>query len=71
MSWKVAHFVMFGIVSMACVLKAFVYSFPIQRFEFFTELSCWIEVDGMECQNGVWNPMWWKGESMIWGFSAP
>jgi hypothetical protein len=34
------------------------------------KLSCWVDVGGIEGQNGIWCPIRWKGVTSIFGSSA-
>lgn len=57
MSCGASQFLLFGVMFVVCVVKACLHLFSIKFYIFRTEPSSWVEVGGIEGQNGVWWPM--------------
>lgn len=61
-----------GIVSVACIMSVFSYSFfYIYLLRLWTKPSCWVRVGGIACQYGVGWPIWLKGNVHYCGSSTP
>ena len=57
MSCGASQFLLFGVMFVVCVVKACLHLFSIKFYIFRIEPSSWVEVGGIEGQNGVWWPM--------------